>query len=288
MKREMFAAVCVVLASWALTSGSSGCAGPERGGEAAKQAAGERPLSQRTDAELKEMMLHARGGVSPAPAPTPETPARPEESPPEPGAASTPEESDPPRETTSQSQPPEAAKGAGVDHAAVKPADSSRSPARIDDEVKSYVRRLRASPDAAGDAFRELWEVDSKLIPDLILEVENREPSQLRELKILVADRAKFARQHVGLDPKGESFVYELPGMGLLDYDDIASGPTRGGKSLKVVLKRFDRSRAFTVGEVIRAALANRFRSSDYPAGDHRNDLVGWWQRYYQKIRSEL
>ncbi len=154
--------------------------------------------------------------------------------------------------------------------------------------VGEFLTRLQASQEAAELAFRELWEVESSLIPDLILEVENTAPSQLRELKIFVADKEEFARRNVLLDEKEERLLYVIPGMGSLQYDSIATGPVRGGKSLKVVVKRFESAAPFTVGTVIRAALLNRFRSGDHPPGAERANIVAWWQEYYDRVRSEL
>ena len=162
--------------------------------------------------------------------------------------------------------------------------------------VEKYLRRLQANPEVAAKAFRELWSVSRSLIPQLILEVENPNPTGLRELKILVMDMERLRRlRNVGLNPdgeqvvltneRGENFVYDVPGMGKFSYNEISVGRARGGRSAKVVARSF---RGFPVGVVIRAALINRFRSSAYPAEDSRGHLRSWWQRFYQKQRSRL
>ena len=167
---------------------------------------------------------------------------------------------------------------------------------RRSEDIESYLRRLQASPDVAGKAFRELWSVPRSLIPQLILEVENPSPTGIRELQILAMDKERLSRlRNVGLNPdgefvvhtneRGESFVHDVPGMGQFAYAQISVGSARGGLSAKVVVRSF---RGFPVGVVIRAALINRFKSSAYPAGDHRTHLRGWWRRFYEKQRSSL
>jgi len=158
-------------------------------------------------------------------------------------------------------------------------------PSSGQEAARGFVERLRRSPEDAEAAMRELWEVEARWIPDLILEVDNPQPSKVRELKVLVVDRDSFARKNVGLDARGENFTYWIPGMGELEYDSIAVGPARSGKSLKIVLKRSATSAPFSVGMAVRAALLNRFASSDYPS---RADLLGWWQEYYERVRSSL
>lgn len=164
-----------------------------------------------------------------------------------------------------------------------------RSAGAFRQEVRELVQRLRSTPKSAEETFRQLWEVDRQLIPELLLEIENPETSQLRELRILIPDREEFSRRNVLLNAAGDGLSYVVPGMGTLQYDDLATGPARG-RGLKLVLKRLNTSSSlpFTVGEVIRAAMLNRFRSSDYPPDDQRSGLVAWWQRYYERVRSSL
>ncbi|MBI4606838.1 MAG: hypothetical protein HY721_33145 [Planctomycetes bacterium] len=198
---------------------------------------------------------------------------------------------------------PDAAESPPAEGAARSAAGSGGSPdARA--EVKGYIARLESlDPEDAEEAFRELWEAPRAIIPGLILEVENPAPSTFTELKVLVIDKEHFARlRSIGLAPTGEPiahedstgrFVYDIPGMGSLDYEEIATGPARGGTGLRVVLRRRavelgEPVPTFPVGAVVRAALVNRFRSSDYPPGDHRTDLVRWWQAFYERARPRL
>lgn len=155
------------------------------------------------------------------------------------------------------------------------------------ERIRERIRGLQSTSQGALQTLRELWEVEAELIPELILELENPAPTQVFELKILILDKELFAKKNVGLDAKGQVFVYEIPGMGTLAYDDIATGPARGN-GVKVIVKRFKSSAPFTVGEALRAALLNRFRSSNYPPADHRSNLIGWWQRYYEQVRQSL
>jgi hypothetical protein len=128
--------------------------------------------------------------------------------------------------------------------------------------------------------MRELWEVEARWIPDLILEVDNPQPSKVRELKVLVVDRDSFARKNVGLDARERISPTGFPAWGSSSTTAFAVGPARSGKSLKIVLKRSATSAPFSVGMAVRAALLNRFASSDYPS---RADLLGWWQEYYER-----
>ncbi len=155
------------------------------------------------------------------------------------------------------------------------------------ERIRERLRGLQSTSEGALQTLRELWEVEAELIPELILELENPAPTQVFELKILIPDKERFAKKNVGLDAKGQVFVYEIPGMGALAYDDLATGPARGN-GVKVIVKRFQSSAPFTVGEVLRAALLNRFRSSNYPPADHRSNLMGWWQQYYEQVRQSL
>lgn len=192
-----------------------------------------------------------------------------------------------PRETGTPGPRGEGATAPGPAASPREPVPGGEAPRRTNAEVKALLARLGSTPASAEEAIRELWEVDAALLPDLIPQVENGAPSQLRELKIYLPDRDLFARKNVGLDARGESFVYEIPGMGQVAFDDIASGPARA-RGVKLVLKRSPGSPPFSVGEALRSALLNRIKSTRYPSLDHRLDLLGWWSRYYEAARSEL
>jgi hypothetical protein len=150
-----------------------------------------------------------------------------------------------------------------------------------EEEVKEYLKRLSSSREEANEAFRELWEVPRALIPRLILEVTNTSPSALTELKILVLEKRGVAR--LG-EVEGE-IHYVIPGMCNFEVDEVAAGPAKSGKGLKVVLRN---RKGFSLGVVVRAALMNRFRSSEHPGGDDRIDCLGWWQSFYDRMASRL
>ncbi len=158
------------------------------------------------------------------------------------------------------------------------PPARARTREEIRAEVEAYIRRLKADEDTALEAYRELWDVDKELIPELIEHTDDRDKSGLRELAVLVLDPKKFYRQD-----KDGAPIYTIPGLGAFELDDIAAGKVRAGA--KAVIRNFER---FPVGVVVRAALVNRFRSSDYPSGDDQRDLKGWWRRYYQRVRPNL
>ncbi|MGQ9591756.1 MAG: hypothetical protein ACUVYA_15840, partial [Planctomycetota bacterium] len=155
----------------------------------------------------------------------------------------------------------------------------ARSREEIGRTVGDYIRRLKADEDSARDAFVELWEVDADLIPELIEHVADPERSALREIAVLVLDTGGFFRR----DPKDGAPIYRIPGLGSFELDDVAAGKVPAGA--KAVLRNFEK---FPVGVVVRAALVNRFRSRDYPSGDDRADVKGWWRRYYQRVRLKL
>lgn len=155
----------------------------------------------------------------------------------------------------------------------------SRSREEIRRAVGDYVRRLKADEDSAREAFVELWEVEADLIPELIEHVVDSERSALREIAVLVLDTGRFFQR----DPKDGTPIYTIPGLGAFELDDVAAGKVPAGA--KAVLRNFER---FPVGVVVRAALVNRFRSRDYPSGDDRVDVKGWWRRYYQRVRPNL
>ncbi|HVR76437.1 MAG TPA: hypothetical protein VMT52_19060 [Planctomycetota bacterium] len=261
----------VAFLSLALLAGS--CSGPpapgarprnpERRLEAAPRTPPPRPVETARDAskELASARAPASGSTVVKP-----PGATPERSIPAPRAA--------PPETPVVRAPP------------VEPAPVRRAE-EIAGDVARFLERLRAAPDEAAGAFRELWTIEASWIPALIREVRNPDPSGLSELQILITDRAHFEQGNLGVDVKGDGVVYDVPGMGVVEYDDIAFGPTKSGKGLRVVIRNF-RGKRFTVGVVLRAALLNRFRSNDYPGGDHRLDPLGWWQNFYERVRARL
>ena len=144
--------------------------------------------------------------------------------------------------------------------------------------MKEYLTRLQSGRDA-GEAFRELWEAPPEIIPELILQAGNPEPSGLHELTILVLDRKRF----LSVDEEG-NVLYDIPGLRGIKYDDIVTGNAPRG--LKVVLRRLRQQ--FTVGAVIRAALINRFRSADVPAGNDAANPVRWWQEFHERVKGRL
>jgi hypothetical protein len=142
--------------------------------------------------------------------------------------------------------------------------------------LQDYLSRLRGAPRTAATAYRQLWEVRPDVIPLLIPHVTSTERTELRELDLLVLQK-DFARY----DEADRRFYYNIRGMGQIHFDDIAVGPARSGRGRKVVLKDFG---GFPLGVVIRAALLNRFRSSDFPEAASERDLRGWWQAFYEKL----
>lgn len=249
---------------------------PERRLEAASRAPTPRPVEMSRDAskELSSARAPVSGSTVAKP---PGTAAKPSGAAPD-SSLSVPRAA--PSETPGVRAPP-------VEPASPDEPAPVRSAEEIAEDVERCLERLRAAPEEAAGAFRELWSVEASWIPALIREVKNPAPSGLSELQILIPDREHFERGNLGVDAKGDGVVYDVPGMGVVEYDDIAFGPTKSGKSLKVVIRNF-RGKRFTVGVVLRAALLNRFRSNDYPGGDHRLDPVGWWQSFYERVRARL
>jgi hypothetical protein len=164
--------------------------------------------------------------------------------------------------------------------AAVDKGTASASRLR-EEEIKEYLKRLSSSPEEAGEAFRELWEVPKDLIPQLILEVTNKDPSALKELQILVLEKRGIVR----LGEEEGELHYVIPGMCNFEVDQVAAGPAKSGNGLKVILRN---KKGFPLGVVVRAALVNRFRSADHPALDDRADCLGWWQSFYDRMASRL
>ena len=143
-----------------------------------------------------------------------------------------------------------------------------------------YLRPLQRNEEEAEKAFRALWSIPKPLIPALIGEVHNRSPSALRELQVLVLDEKRFT----AVDAEGQQVLaYRIPGMGDCPFDTIAAGPVPKGIRVKL-----SRSSGFTVGEVVRAALINRFRSKDQPPELGHSHLETWWRQYYRRVRSTL
>jgi len=216
------------------------------------------------------------GGPDPGPAssPNPEAAAAPQTSSDAP--------KDAPRAATKKA-PSGTAAGPEPLEPAAKPAPretpKSSGARRAAPEVSDLLNRLRSTPEEAGKAYREIWEAPRGLIPKLIPEVANDQPSGLRELAVLVLDR-NFAQ----VDAKDGTVAYDIPGMGKVKYDDIVVG--KAPRGLKVILRRLEQP--FPVGAAIRAGLLNRFRSTDYPGGSDVSDPVGWWQRFYDRVRAKL
>jgi hypothetical protein len=223
--------------------------------------------------------------VKPTPAPTP-TPAEPDPSPPPPVPpvpSPVPPVPQTPPGTTDPPPPPPDRKDPEAGSGATEPVPKAPmlTESDIRERVAEYLKRLRGDDKGAGEAFRELWEVRRELISSLILECDRRETTRLKELTVQVLDPKRFVR----LDESEGRFVYDVPGLGRFAYDDVAAGETRTRKSVRAVF----RSRTgFPLGVVLRAALINRFRSTDYPSGSDKSDIVGWWQRYHSLVASKL
>jgi hypothetical protein len=146
--------------------------------------------------------------------------------------------------------------------------------------VEDYLDRLVSKDvEDAEEAFRELWEAPARLIPILLRHVEDERPTSLTTLTVIVF--GSIAQQ----DANAEEWVYYVPGLGGVKFDDLASGRAARPGAFKVVLKR---KSGFPRGAVVRAALLNRFRSPDYPRGDDRRDPAGWWYEYYAAVRDRL
>jgi hypothetical protein len=239
------------LASWACLLACVGCSGGPDPGPAATP--GDPPAAAKTGTQTS-----AKSKAEPEPEteePPPAPPPRPK--------SSTPSTAPAPRPPPPKDPPP-------------KEPRSARRPAP---EVSDILLRLQSTPEEAGKAYREIWEAPRGLIPKLIPEVANPEPSALRELAVLVLDK-DFAQ----VDSKDGTVAYDIPGMGKVKYDDIVVG--KAPRGLKVILRRLDKP--FPVGSVVRAGLLNRFRSTEYPGGSDVSDPVGWWQRFYDRVRTKL
>lgn len=160
--------------------------------------------------------------------------------------------------------------------------DEAQQPAlrRRSRQVDDYIRQLQGNPKQAAVVFRKLWELPSHLVPYLVREVDHEAPSSLKELSILVLNTDTFVR----FDPDTQEILgYKIPGMGDVVFDQIASGKVARG--YRVTLRH---RRGFAVGVVVRAALINRFRSTNYPAGDARGRAAGWWDAFYRRVKDEL
>jgi hypothetical protein len=159
--------------------------------------------------------------------------------------------------------------------------DAAYTDAEIRGWVADILGRLRSNEASAKAAFRELWNAPKEMIPPLIRQTDCSERSALREIEILVVDPSRFVR----VDDKASDIIYNIPGMGEVPFDDIAVGQTRDARRAKVVLRSW---KGFPLGVAIRAGLINRFRSEDYPAGSDRRDPVGWWGRFYERVKGKL
>lgn len=145
-----------------------------------------------------------------------------------------------------------------------------------DAALRSLLARLQGAPEAAEAAYRELWELSPAVIPKLLLEVENRSPTPLRQLDVLILQK-DFHRY----DPDTERFHYHVLGLGRsgAEFDDIALGKTKREGAVRARLRKFG---SFELGVVIRAGLLNRLRSARFPSFADQPGLVRWWQEYYK------
>lgn len=140
---------------------------------------------------------------------------------------------------------------------------------------------LTGPVDKAQRAYKVLWSVDKSQIPSLVVAVDNKTPTKLHELDLLVLQE-DFARY----DEKNKRWFYLIKGMGSFEIDDIAmSKVSRPKGAVRVRLKRF---KGFPLGVVLRAGLLNRFRSTRFPGIDDRKFIGQWWQMYYRLNASTL
>jgi hypothetical protein len=193
------------------------------------------------------------------------------------GPTATSESSDP-TEATSLSAPDETE--LPTEEPAEPPEGTKLSTEEIQERVGELVAQLGAEEAEAKRAFRDLWEIPREWIPRLLVEVESDRPTLLTEISVLVLDTKRFVR----LDEVTGKLAYTIPGMGRFEYDDVAAGRIWQGRAIKAVFRNLD---GFPLGVVVRAALVNRFRSTDYPSGDDRRDPVRWWQRFYERVNSK-
>lgn len=84
-----------------------------------------------------------------------------------------------------------------------------------------------------------------------------------------------------------ERLYYYVKGMGRFYFDDVATGPLRSGRGVRVEFRSFERP--FSLGVVLRAALLYRFASEAYPDfPDEERDIVRWWREYYERSEAKL
>lgn len=158
---------------------------------------------------------------------------------------------------------------------------TSGGSAPLAQSVASYLRRLQSRDQGvAMEAFRQLWEVERELIPELLQQVEDRRLTSITKLTVITFNSI------TQVDETESKWVYYVPGLGGVKFDKIASGVIEGRKAYKVVL---DRDSGFSVGEVVRAALLNRFRQPGYPPSiDDAVQTRAWWYRYYRNVEARL
>lgn len=167
-----------------------------------------------------------------------------------------------------------AAKPAAVEAGAGsgKPVLPQPSPA---DAARVLLKRLAGPVAMAKKTYVELWGVDKGQIPELIRKVASKEPTQLKELDLLVLQKG-FARY----DEKEKRWYYWIKGMGNFEIDDLAMSKVPGRKgAVRVRIKKFG---GFPLGVVLRAGLLNRFRSTRFPSVNDRKYLSRWWNLFYR------
>ncbi len=166
-------------------------------------------------------------------------------------------------------------------------------------EAAAIIRDLKRDPRSARDAFLKIWEVPRSLIPRLIEEVENEEPSKLERIEVLVLDpdflrpgelKPFLANRIHGLGRMEVLEEVEKDDLGIVsqEYTKMSYGITRN-KHYKVVLDKFG---GFPVGVVVRAGLINRFRSTRYPPSSDDEAAPGklteWWRAFYARAKAEM
>ena len=192
-----------------------------------------------------------------------------------------------PKPTGDRRVPPSTVPPSTVPPSTVPPAEEAEvsgpdgpAPARKNRQVEAYLRELQGAREQAEATYLKLWEVPRHFVPYLVQEVGSTRGTALKELKLLVLNTDSFVK----LDPQTQDILgYNIPGMGDVVFDEIASGKVARG--YRVTLRH---RRGFSLGVVLRAALINRFRSTDYPAGDARERPVEWWEAFYRRVRDTL
>ncbi len=169
----------------------------------------------------------------------------------------------------------------------------ARSPAQ---EVDALIGALQ-DPRTAQAAFRRIWEVPKRLIPELILHVEDSERSRVDRIQVLILDKAFVGEGKLFLanNVHGLGKMEEIEKVGENDYRFVSKNYTKmsigltRSKKRRLVMDKFD---GFPVGVVVRAGLINRFRSTRFPAftdDDPRpGRLIRWWQAFYERAGDEV